>query len=84
MAKVLLSKEAREAVDRLSVPIHGRVLRIFDRLRKWPDVSGAKALRRQWAGHYRMRTGDYRVVFRVQDDKILVVAVGHRDRFYED
>ena len=35
------------------------------------------------AGHYRLRTGDYRLLFRVAAHNVVVVRIGHRDRFYE-
>jgi mRNA-degrading endonuclease RelE of RelBE toxin-antitoxin system len=47
-----------------------------------PDVSGAKALRGKLAGHYRIRTGDYRVQFTVAGDVVTIEKVGHRDGFY--
>ena len=31
-----------------------------------------------------MRTGDYRVQFRIQEDRVLVLKIGNRDRFYDD
>ncbi len=52
--------------------------------RGWPDVSGAKPLRGKLAGWYRVRTGDYRVQFRVEGAMVIVEKIGHRDRFYED
>jgi mRNA-degrading endonuclease RelE of RelBE toxin-antitoxin system len=36
------------------------------------------------AGWYRVRTGDYRVRFRVKGESILVDKIGHRSEFYED
>jgi mRNA-degrading endonuclease RelE of RelBE toxin-antitoxin system len=47
-------------------------------------VSGVKALRGALAGQYRMRTGDYRLQFRVERDRIVVLKVGHRDGLYDD
>jgi mRNA-degrading endonuclease RelE of RelBE toxin-antitoxin system len=41
-------------------------------------------LRAGLAGHYRLRTGDYRLQFRVAGKEIIVEKVGHRDRFYGD
>jgi mRNA-degrading endonuclease RelE of RelBE toxin-antitoxin system len=52
-------------------------------LEEWPDVSGAKPLRGSLAGHYRIRTGDYRVQFYTDKDDVVVEKVGHRDGFYE-
>jgi mRNA-degrading endonuclease RelE of RelBE toxin-antitoxin system len=53
-------------------------------LEKWPEVSGAKPLTGDLAGFFRMRAGDYRLQFRVEGENVIVVKVGHRDRFYED
>jgi mRNA-degrading endonuclease RelE of RelBE toxin-antitoxin system len=53
-------------------------------LRNYPAVSGAKPLRANLTGHYRLRTGDYRLQFRVQGDMVIVEKIGHRDLFYED
>lgn len=42
------------------------------------------AMTGDWAGHWRYRTGDYRVIARIDDGKmvILVVALGHRREIY--
>ncbi len=83
MAKVVLTPEAREQVDRLPAIIHLRVLRVLERLAHWPRVSGAKPLRGKLAGHFRVRTGDYRVQFFPQKDLVTVTKIGHRDGFYD-
>jgi mRNA-degrading endonuclease RelE of RelBE toxin-antitoxin system len=83
MARVTLTPVARDQLELLGVPIHGRVLRLLDRLLHWPEVSGAKPLSGELTGHYRLRTGDYRVQFRVAGDDVLVEKIGHRDKFYE-
>lgn len=82
--EVLLTRAAAGQLDALSDPIHGRVLRVLERLTRWPAVSGAKALSGRWAGHWRIRTGDYRVQFYIEGRSVVVVEkIGHRDRFYE-
>ncbi|MEX0700689.1 MAG: type II toxin-antitoxin system RelE/ParE family toxin [Planctomycetales bacterium] len=83
MAEVVLSPEAGEEFERLPKPIQDRALRIFERLEDWPEVSGAKPLSGDLAGHWRMRTGDYRVQFRVKGETVIIERLGHRDRFYE-
>jgi mRNA interferase RelE/StbE len=35
-------------------------------------------------GHYRLRIGDYRVIYRVNDDLVTTVAIGHRKDIYND
>jgi mRNA-degrading endonuclease RelE of RelBE toxin-antitoxin system len=81
---VIVAPEALRQADDLPRIIHGRVVRIVQRLANWPAVSGAKPLRHGLAGSYRVRTGDYRVQFRVQGQTIIVEKIGHRDGFYED
>jgi len=75
--------EAFRQIERLPVSIHRRVLSVLERLEKWPRVSGAKPLRGDLAGRYRIRTGDYRVQFTVLGVDVVVEKVGHRDGFYE-
>jgi len=82
MAKVTLTPEAAEALDDLPLVIHARVLSLLERLAKWPDVSGARPLTGPQAGRYRLRTGDYRLQFRVERRQVIVEKIGHRDRFY--
>jgi mRNA-degrading endonuclease RelE of RelBE toxin-antitoxin system len=83
MAHVVMTPEARDQLEGLSNPIHGRVLKLLVRLSEWPNVSGAKPLGGDLSGRYRLRTGDYRVQFWVVGDKVTVEKVGHRDGFYE-
>lgn len=70
--------------DALPRSIKIRVGAVLRRLAQWPLVSGAKPLRRALAGHYRIRTGDYRVQLSLRGDAVIVEKIGHRDRFYEE
>lgn len=83
MATVQYEPEAIRQLDELPAKLKPRILAIAVRLEKWPDVSGAKPLRGDLAGRYRIRTGDYRVQFRVEGDTVLIEKLGHRDGFYE-
>jgi mRNA interferase RelE/StbE len=83
MMAVRLTDEAREHFDVLPPTIKARVLAVFERLKQWPQVSGAKPMRKQWAGHFRIRVGDWRVIFRVVSPEVLVVRIQHRRDVYE-
>lgn len=85
MMRVVLTREAQKQIEALPRVIQARVYAVLERLQHWPDVSGAKPLTGALAGYYRMRTGDYRIQFRVEEAQILIVVVkvGHRDGFYE-
>jgi mRNA-degrading endonuclease RelE of RelBE toxin-antitoxin system len=84
VAIVTLTEEAVGHLEELPVVIHRRVLKLIERLENWPAVSGAKPLRGELTGSYRLRTGDYRLQFRVIEDVVEVEKIGHRDGFYED
>jgi mRNA interferase RelE/StbE len=84
MTRVTLEAPANEQFLRLPPRIKNRVRGILERLQNWPAVSGAKPMRGGLAGRYRMRTGDYRVLFRVEKQEIIVERIGHRDGFYEE
>jgi mRNA-degrading endonuclease RelE of RelBE toxin-antitoxin system len=83
MAEVRLDPSAAVELDALPEVIHRRVMNLLARLGRWPELSGAKPLRGELAGHYRLRTGDYRLQFRVKGETVFVEKIGHRDGFYE-
>jgi mRNA interferase RelE/StbE len=56
---------------------------IGDKLTVNPRAFG-KPLAGSLKGHYRLRIGDYRVIYRVNDDIVTVVAIGHRKDIYND
>jgi mRNA-degrading endonuclease RelE of RelBE toxin-antitoxin system len=82
MAVVVVTAEAREQAARLPVPIFSRMTKLIERLRAWPEVSGAKPLSGNLAGHYRVRTGDYRLQFHLEGERVVVEKIGHRDGSY--
>jgi mRNA-degrading endonuclease RelE of RelBE toxin-antitoxin system len=75
-----------DALARAVAPLvaEERVAHVVERLKDWPAVSGAKALRGHWAGHYRERTGDWRVIFRIVTPPLIVVRIKHRREVYDD
>ena len=81
--RITISRSAAESFEALPTLVKVRLLRIFERLESWPAVSGAKPLRGSLAGHYRMRTGAYRVQFRIEATHLVIERVGHRDGFYD-
>jgi len=77
-----MTPDAAGEFEELPMPIQRRMLGLFQRLHRFPNVSGAKPLRGELAGRYRMRTGDYRLQFHVKADRVIVEKIGHRDGFY--
>jgi mRNA-degrading endonuclease RelE of RelBE toxin-antitoxin system len=81
--RVTLTKVAAQQFESWPLTVKHRILTAFERLSRWPTASGVKLLRGPLAGSYRGRTGDWRVRFEVRADDVVVVQIGHRDRFYE-
>jgi mRNA interferase RelE/StbE len=79
-----MAPEALADVVSLSLTIRAGLDAVITRLEQRPDVSGAKPLREEWKGHYRIRLGDWRVIFRVVRPDLIVVRVAHRSIVYED
>jgi mRNA-degrading endonuclease RelE of RelBE toxin-antitoxin system len=85
MAKVVITPEARAEFAALPRTIQGRVYEIFERLVNWPHVSGAKPLRGELQGNFRIRTGSYLVIFRPSADGSVVTVwkIGNRGGIYD-
>lgn len=84
MVNVYVTPEAQRQFDSLPKSIRTRILKLIERLHRWPDVSGFKQLSGNLAGRYRLRTGDYRLRFYIQAENIFIDKIGHRTDFYEE
>jgi mRNA interferase RelE/StbE len=82
---VNVTEEANEQIADLPLPIQARMQAVIVRLANWPAVSGAKPLRGDLKGNFRIRTGDYRLIFRVSaaGDVLTVWKIGNRGDIYD-
>ncbi len=55
---------------------------IEERLATHPEIYG-KPLQRTLKGYWRLRVGDYRVVFKTLKQKILILGIIHRKDIYQ-
>jgi mRNA interferase RelE/StbE len=62
-----------------------RILNKVETLAENPFPSGYKPLQGQLSGYYRIRSGDYRIVYSVNKEKvtILILKIGQRGSIYE-
>jgi mRNA interferase RelE/StbE len=81
--RIIVQPRARKAYLALDGPVRKRVGAAIDGLAADPRPPGAKALTGM-TGLLRVRIGDYRVVYEVQDDRlvVLVIDIGHRRDIY--
>lgn len=63
------------------------VIRIKDKLRYFlssPNpLNFATPLKKSTLGSYRFRIGDYRVIFDVEGENIIILTIGHRREVYK-
>jgi mRNA-degrading endonuclease RelE of RelBE toxin-antitoxin system len=82
--KVELTERAAEDLEDLQPTQHALVQQVFVRLAAWPEVTGAKPMRRELKGHFRIRTGDWRVIFKVTASAVVVTRIANRSEVYEE
>ena len=78
-----LTKTARKQFDHLSIVIQNKIEKKIDDLAQNPRPQGVVKLTHE-DNLYRIRSGDYRVIYQIQDKAllILVVKIGHRKEIY--
>lgn len=81
--RIELRPAAVRALRKLDPPIRNRIQGAIALLAQDPRPPGARAL--QGRDGLRVRVGDYRILYTVQDDVLLIVVVqlGHRRDIYE-
>jgi mRNA interferase RelE/StbE len=66
--RVRLAKRAARFFDRASAPLQRKLDCCFDQLKIDPrDPPNIRRLTGQWAGLYRYRVGDHRVIYRIDE-----------------
>jgi mRNA interferase RelE/StbE len=80
---IKIEPTALKRLDGLEIPLRRRIMQAIDKLADNPRPAGCKKLK-GWDA-YRIRVGDYRVVYEIRDDVliVLVVRVAHRREAYK-
>ncbi len=80
--KIILPRSAQKAMDRLPDEVAARIMNALDGLKDQPRPPGCKKLRGENA--WRVRVGDYRVIYEIHDKvlQVVVVTIGHRREVY--
>jgi mRNA interferase RelE/StbE len=86
MYKVELSQEAQRFYDRCDEPVAKKLARCFVSLEKNPrQGNNLKPLKGKFAGSYRYRVGDLRIVYTINDRAVtvFVITIAKRSDVYE-
>jgi mRNA interferase RelE/StbE len=83
--KVEILKGALKQLKKLSPELQERIQVKIDDLAIEPRPNGVKKLKGQ-ENAYRIRVGDYRIIYDIFDDvlRVKVVEIGHRSKVYKD
>lgn len=74
---------ARDDIPGIDIKYRLRIKKAIERkLTTQPDIFGIP-LRRSLKGHRKLRVGDYRIIFRIENNIIFVLAIMHRSIVYE-
>lgn len=74
----------REDISRLSNETKKRIKKaIENKLMVSPDIFG-KPLRRSLKGYRKLRVGDYRIIFRIEEKTVKIFYIAHRSDIYKD
>jgi len=81
---VELSPVAARQLKKLDRPIQIRILGRIEKLESEPRPSNATIIKGTDDTLYRVREGDYRIIYTIEDDRliVLVVRIGHRSEVY--
>ena len=82
--EVVLSPKAEKQLDELPTPLRRRITEAVEGLESKPRPHGVKKLTGA-ENLWRIRVGDYRVVYEIEDAirVVSVTRVGHRGGFYD-
>lgn len=82
MYSFIFSPFAEKQFKKLDREFQKRILEVLERIRIRPHHFVKRLV---GSPYFRLRVGDYRVIFDIQNDKlvIVVVEIGHRSKIYK-
>ena len=82
--EIIIDKEAIKALKKLPKQVQARITKKIEDLKENPRPEGAKALQGGLNGLYRIRIGDYRVIYKVENEVVIiyVLKIAHRKSVY--
>ncbi|MFH0978345.1 MAG: type II toxin-antitoxin system RelE/ParE family toxin [Candidatus Woesearchaeota archaeon] len=82
MFKIVWDAKAFQELEKLESTVSRRILKKVRQLEEDPFAKDVKKLK--GSDGFRLRIGDYRVIFAVDSGQIQVLKVGHKKNIYKD
>jgi len=83
---IVYAKSVRKDIKKIqNEKIKLKIKKAIENLKNFPDITNIKALKSHPLADYRLRIGDYRVLFDVdwENKKIYILKIGHRRDVYD-
>lgn len=83
--EVLFTKKASKEISKLDPDARTQVIEAIEDLKRDARPPNSKSLKGDLKGYWRLRTGDYRVIYQIRDQQleIVVIRAGHRKDIYD-
>ena len=86
MYKLLFLSSAKKEFKKLDFVVQKHIKEKLILLSTNPEVlkNNIKALKGEFKGKFRLRINQYRVIFQIKDDELIIaiIAIGHRKEIY--
>jgi len=79
--QVVLSPSSAKILERLNEPMKSRIIKALQKLAQEPPQGDIKSLSGQ--DGYRLRVGNYRILFGILDNTIIITNIGTRGQIYQ-
>lgn len=81
--KYLLRPSAEKDFSRLDSEVQSRVVKKLEFFISSPNpIDFAETLTHRETGQYRFRVGNYRIIFDLEDDVLIILTIRHRREVY--
>jgi len=82
MYKIVLTKRALKDIEKIDIKTRAN---IGNKLKSLTDdpMKISKKLSNPIIGTYRYRIGDYRIIFDIENDEVIILRIGHRRDIYK-
>lgn len=81
MYEIIITKRAAKDLESLEADTRRRIGRKLKEYANNPLIHSRKISHTE-SGGYRFRIGDYRIIFDLENDKIVILRIGHRKEIY--
>jgi mRNA interferase RelE/StbE len=83
--KVIFTKRANRDLRKKYPDVQKQIVSAAEALANDPRPQSSKPMKGDYKGYWRERTGNYRIIYEIRDEKlvVLVVRIGHRKDIYK-